>query len=210
MAGVSDDGGAADGHVDGPVGSHVGGPSGGPDGGAVGSHGGGTDPVYAVTVIIDHELVDPESAESGVAMEVLDVLAAGITDALDDAMARLGVPPGTDIGVMLSGEDALHRLNREHRGRDMTTDVLSFRSEDDPDDSVWLPEDSAGYLGDIAIAVPVAAEGAAEAGHSLIDEVRLLAVHGLLHLLGHDDATAEGAETMERLERELGVRRDDG
>lgn len=156
-----------------------------------------------IVVVIDEALTG--SAGDG---EAFEALGAEVAAAISDAMTRLGVEEGAGVGVMLTDDETLRRLNRDHRGRDATTDVLSFPSDVESDESEWIPEDvtSAGYLGDIAISVPEAARGADDAGHSLIDEVRLLAVHGLLHLLGHDDATDDGADEMERLERELGVR----
>lgn len=83
----------------------------------------------------------------------------------------------------------LRALNREYRKKDKTTDVLSF------------PSDEPGYLGDVAIAAGVAARQARTAGHSLATELRVLALHGLLHLLGYDHEHDDGR--MARLERRL-------
>jgi len=127
--------------------------------------------------------------------------AAAARAALESAMDRLGVPPETEIALVLTDDAELHALNRAYRGQDQPTDVLSF-----PADAADLPPGEPPFLGDILISVPRAAEGAARAGHALTDELRLLAVHGLLHLLGHEDETEAGAEAMRRLEAELGVR----
>ena len=80
-------------------------------------------------------------------------------------------------------------LNRQFRRKDKSTDVLSF------------PSDERGYLGDVVIASGVAARQAREAGHSLGTELRVLALHGLLHLLGYDHEHDDGR--MARLERRL-------
>lgn len=125
-------------------------------------------------------------------------------DALADALVALGVADEVEVALVLGGDELLRRLNHEYRGADRPTDVLSFRFE--PED---LPPDEPPYLGDIVISVPYAARSAARHGHGLEDELRLLAVHGLLHLLGHDDADEDGAAEMRALERRLGVRRDE-
>jgi probable rRNA maturation factor len=102
-----------------------------------------------------------------------------------------------EVSVVLAGDRLLRRLNREYRGRDRTTDVLSFPG----------PGGEEG-LGDVVISVPTAARHARRRGHSVQRELDLLALHGLLHVLGYDHETDDGA--MDRLEarlrRELGVR----
>jgi probable rRNA maturation factor len=80
-------------------------------------------------------------------------------------------------------------LNREYRRQDAPTDVLSF------------PSDERGYLGDVVIAAGVARRQARDAGHSLQTELRVLALHGLLHLLGYDHERDDGR--MARVERRL-------
>ena len=80
-------------------------------------------------------------------------------------------------------------LNRQYRRKDAPTDVLSF------------PADEKGQLGDVVIAVGVARRQARQAGHSLQTELRVLALHGLLHLLGYDHEHDDGQ--MARLERRL-------
>jgi probable rRNA maturation factor len=99
------------------------------------------------------------------------------------------------LAVCLVGDRAMRAANRRHRGKDATTDVLSFPAGEGPD-----PEGS-GHLGDILISVPRAALQAREAGHALDREVRVLALHGYLHLLGHDHERDDG--TMMRLQRRL-------
>lgn len=86
----------------------------------------------------------------------------------------------------------MRALNRDFRGKDATTDVLSFPGGSTPDGE---------HLGDVVISVPRARQQAAEAGHPVARELRVLLLHGLLHCLGHDHET-DGGE-MERLERRL-------
>ena len=102
-----------------------------------------------------------------------------------------------DLTIVLTDDEQLRSLNREYLGIDAPTDVLSFpASESDP-------ETGARYLGDILISVPRAAAQAQSAGHSLQDEVQLLVVHGVLHLLGHDHAEAEEKARMWAAEAEV-------
>lgn len=103
-------------------------------------------------------------------------------------------PPaaGGSVGVALVSDVAMRRYNRDFRGKDRTTDVLSFPDGDD------------GHVGDVVISVPQAARQARERGHALSRELRVLLVHGWLHLLGHDHEVDDGG--MMRLQRRL-VRR---
>ncbi|GAC1506111.1 MAG: hypothetical protein NVS1B3_05330 [Candidatus Dormibacteraceae bacterium] len=102
-----------------------------------------------------------------------------------EVVARL--PSGTPmVAVRLTTEDELHRLNREYAGRDSATDVLSF-------------EGSHEHIGDLAISWPAVVRQARQYGHPAETELGLLAVHGLLHLLGWDHVTARQRKEMSRL-----------
>lgn len=91
--------------------------------------------------------------------------------------------PQAELTVVLTGDARLRALNRQYRGIDKPTDVLSFGDVEQMGESGNL------YLGDVVISVPRARAQAKAAGHSLSAELQLLAVHGALHLLGHDHAT---------------------
>ena len=92
-----------------------------------------------------------------------------------------------EVGVVLLDEHEMRELNREHRGKDEPTDVLSFPiDEDDELDGVTR------LLGDVVICVPVAERQAAEQGVEPGDELVDLLVHGVLHLLGYDHETDDG------------------
>jgi probable rRNA maturation factor len=93
------------------------------------------------------------------------------------------------VTVAIVSDARIGALNRRFRKKDRPTDVLSF------------PSQERGYLGDVVIASGVAARQAREAGHSLATELRVLALHGLLHLLGYDHEHDDGR--MARLERRL-------
>jgi len=95
-----------------------------------------------------------------------------------------------EVSLVLAGDRLLRRLNRDYRGKDRPTDVLSF-----PGDG-----GEAG-LGDVVISVETAARNARSGGRTLARELDVLALHGFLHVLGYDHETDDG--TMERLERRL-------
>ncbi len=93
-----------------------------------------------------------------------------------------------EVALVLAGDRTLHRLNRDYRGKDKPTDVLSF------------PGPEAG-LGDIVISVDTAARNAHRLGRTLPQEIDVLALHGFLHVLGYDHERDDG--TMDRLEQRL-------
>jgi probable rRNA maturation factor len=93
------------------------------------------------------------------------------------------------VTVAVVPDARVRRLNRDYRAKDAATDVLSF------------PADERGMLGDIVIAEGVARRQAREAGHGFRTELRVLALHGLLHLLGYDHERDGGR--MARLEQQL-------
>lgn len=96
------------------------------------------------------------------------------------------VPSDPEISIVLCDDPFIQSLNAQWRGKNKPTDVLSFAQEDDPN-----------YLGDIVISLPTAARQGADAGWTLENEVALLGLHGLLHLLGYDDETEAGAWQMQ-------------
>jgi probable rRNA maturation factor len=93
------------------------------------------------------------------------------------------------VTVAIVPDARVQALNRRFRKKDTPTDVLSF------------PAAERGYLGDVVIAAGVARRQARDAGHALQTELRVLALHGLLHLLGYDHETDDGR--MARVERRL-------
>jgi len=114
----------------------------------------------------------------------------------------VSIAPATARGTMtvaVVSDARVRTLNRQYRKKDKATDVLSF-----PASASRLRRgkpDEAGYLGDVVIASGVAARQARDAGHPLGTELRVLALHGLLHLLGYDHERDDGR--MARLERRL-------
>lgn len=100
--------------------------------------------------------------------------------------------PYDSVGVRFAGDRTVRRLNRDYRGKDKATDVLSFDGAESPEGR---------HLGDIVISVPTARRQAIEQGASLEHELRRLLLHGVLHCLGHDHESDRGE--MARLERRL-------
>jgi len=111
------------------------------------------------------------------------------------ALAQAAVRLKGEVTVQLTTDLAIRRLNRQFRGKDKATDVLSF-----PADGIGAEE----IAGDLAISVPTALRQALEQGHSLSTEVKVLILHGLLHLAGYDHEADTGL--MARRERLLRAR----
>lgn len=121
-----------------------------------------------------------------------------------------GVENG-EVSVTLTNNAYIHTLNKEYRGIDRPTDVLSFAlNESEEPEMVDGPE--VNVLGDLIISVERAEEQAADYGHSLRREVAFLTVHGMLHLLGYDHMEDEEREEMEAEQRfvmeKLGIPRE--
>lgn len=122
---------------------------------------------------------------------------------IERILAELG-RPDDELSVLI-GDDALLRgLNLQWRGVDAPTDVLSFPLEDLP---AGAPPDEPVVLGDLVISVETAARQAEEIGHDLMTELLVLAVHGTLHLFGHDHEgdASEAARMSAEEERVLGA-----
>lgn len=113
-------------------------------------------------------------------------------------LAEEVAPDGTMATLVLVGDERMRALNRRFRGLDHPTDVLSFPTENE--DYLDDNEDTE-YLGDIVISVETARRQARRRGSTLPRELRVLALHGLLHLLGHDHETDDGE--MRRVEYRL-------
>ena len=97
------------------------------------------------------------------------------------------------LTILLSGDARLKELNALFRGKNKPTNVLSFPADENPDR----------YLGDVAIAFGVVTREASESSKRFADHLAHLAVHGVLHLLGHDHEKPKEAARMEGIEREI-------
>lgn len=120
-----------------------------------------------------------------------------IVQVVEATLRHGGVSHG-EVTLVVAGDDLLQQLNHTYREIDAPTDVLSFPAHDDTEDQppfVSAPE-ALNYLGDVVISFPTAERQAGAAGHSVADELCLLAVHGVLHLLGYDHTSAEEEADM--------------
>lgn len=112
-----------------------------------------------------------------------------------------------EFNIIFVDSEKIHEINREYRGVDRVTDVISFALEDNMD--IKLDHR---LLGDIYICLERAHEQAIEYGHSFLREICFLSVHGLLHLLGYDHMEPEDEKVMfgkqEEILNEYGIRRD--
>ena len=103
------------------------------------------------------------------------------------------------ICIELTDDETIHTLNRDFRGVDRPTDVLSFPAFEG-EELTAIPD---GHLGDIMISVETAKRQAEEFGHSAEREVMFLAIHGTLHILGYDHMRPEDEEVMTFKQREI-------
>lgn len=113
-------------------------------------------------------------------------------------LSSIGLSPHEfTITIVIETDQTLRELNKEYLGHDETTDVLSFEiNEKDM-------ETGALYLGDIVISFQRAKEQALAAGHSVIGEIALLLIHGILHLAGHDHVVESDKKRMWSLQQRL-------
>lgn len=139
----------------------------------------------ALPFILEPRLVTVSSSVRGVRARALAQFAGR-------AQRAAGI--SGEVGVLITTSAELRRLNRRFRKQNEATDVLSFPSAD-------------GTLGDLAISAEIAARNAHRLGHSATDEMKILILHGLLHLAGYDHETDSGvmARKEARLRRVLGL-----
>lgn len=137
------------------------------------------------------------------------VVAAALQALLRDALGREHDLQGeAALTVLVTGDERLRELNREHREIDETTDVLSFPADegDEFPASPSTPDGEPRYLGDIAVSLPEVARKASAAGIDETLELRHVVLHGLLHLLGYDhESDEQAAEMVAREEAVLGT-----
>jgi probable rRNA maturation factor len=140
--------------------------------------------IFIEVTVIEAEVVKAVRADVAPAF-VRGVLILAAT--VPEVAARLPEEGGS-VAVRITSDDEMARLNRRYAGEDHTTDVLSFAA-------------SGSHLGDIAISWPAVLRQAHQYRHDANTEVALLAVHGLLHLLGWDHASAAERKEMNRITR---------
>ena len=124
-----------------------------------------------------------------------------IREVVSFALAQMEVPADAEVSVSLVDTARIHELNRTFRGVDRLTDVLSFPCDELDDEEVEAGEPL--VLGDIVIAPAVCAEQAPTYGNSFDEEMTMLAVHSVLHLLGYDHIEDADAAEMQAEERRI-------
>ena len=139
------------------------------------------------------------SNESG-----LDVSEVELVSVAKFVLARMDVNPGAELSMVLLDTAAMADLHMRWMDLPGPTDVMSFPMDElEPGGRPDAPEPGPSMLGDIALCPEFAAEQAAAAGHSLGQELALLTVHGVLHLLGYDHAEPDKEKEMFALQRRL-------
>jgi probable rRNA maturation factor len=113
------------------------------------------------------------------------LLSSGETTLLLD-----GVPDSPSLTLKITDDEEMTELNQRYRGINRTTDVLAFGAD------FTDPDLESRYLGDVIISFPQAEKQALERGHAVEEELQLLVVHGVLHLLGYDHDTQSRKEAM--------------
>lgn len=137
--------------------------------------------------------------ESGVGVDELALVSVSRF-----ALARMGINSLAELSILLMDVDAMTELHLKWMDEPGPTDVMSFPM--DELDTARRPDEAGpgpALLGDVVLCPAVALEQASQAGHSLNDELHLLTVHGILHLLGYDHAEPAEERKMFQLQNEL-------
>ena len=119
----------------------------------------------------------------------------------------------TEMSLSFVNKEEIQEINRDYRGKDVPTDVISFALNDEVESEISIIglEDEINSIGDVIICVDTAKEQAEDYKHSLDREIGYLAVHGFLHLLGYDHMTPEDEKEMfekqDKILEEFGLRR---
>jgi len=120
-----------------------------------------------------------------------------VRQVVECSLSTLSIDPNVEMGLLITDDETVRELNKEYRGIDETTDVLSFALTEggaDTDSPLFVtPPDGLLHLGEVIVSYPRAVRQARENNHAIEKEVALLVVHGTLHLLGHehDEPTRE-------------------
>lgn len=117
-----------------------------------------------------------------------------IQKAVEAALHYEKFPRDAEVEVLFASLDEIHAINKEQRGIDRPTDVLSFPMEEDPFAAEPDPATDTVFLGSMVLCLDKAKSQAEEYGHSLEREIAFLTVHSILHLLGYDHELGEGEE----------------
>ena len=135
-------------------------------------------------------------------MTVTQAIEDRIIEVLEETARVHEVDDLAEVSLMFTDDETIHEMNREYRGIDRPTDVLSFALEEGEEEEIYGgPEEN--LLGDIIISVETATRQAEEYGHSVEREMAFLALHGMLHLLGYDHMGEEERKEMRAQEEAI-------
>ncbi|MEK4028770.1 MULTISPECIES: rRNA maturation RNase YbeY [Bacillaceae] len=149
-----------------------------------------------MSLIID--MVDETEELKAEAFQLVEAL-------LELTAEKEAVAEDSEVSITFTNNPRIQEINREYRGKDTPTDVISFALEEMGEEEIEISgaEGLPRVLGDIVISVERAKEQAVEYGHSFERELGFLAVHGLLHLLGYDHMTEEEEKVMFQKQKEI-------
>jgi probable rRNA maturation factor len=126
---------------------------------------------------------------------------------VETTLAAENAPSNIEISLVITGQERIQELNREYRGQDRPTDVLSFSMTEQKVDEDMVPflgpPDGMLHLGEVIISYPQALIQAEEGNRSIRKEMAVLAVHGVLHILGYDHEKSELEPAMKAREGEI-------
>lgn len=135
-------------------------------------------------------------------MTVTPQLKQTVTDVLAKTAEILSIDPYSEVSVVFADNEYIRELNRDYRGKDAATDVLSFALEEGDEPEIMGGPDET-LLGDIIISLEMAQSQAGDFGHSLERELAYLTVHGMLHLAGYDHEDEADKAVMRRQEEKI-------
>lgn len=136
-------------------------------------------------------------------IQVPEELEATLKKAMD-IIARLEkLTDNTEVDITIVDNDEIHQLNRDYRGIDRPTDVLSFALDEGDEEPEVEDGEAEHLLGDVIISAPRAVEQGEEFGHGLNREMTYLAVQGMLHLLGYDHMEEADKQVMRAREEQV-------
>lgn len=124
---------------------------------------------------------------------------------VEHSLAAQDIASEVELGLLITDDETVRKLNREYRGVDEPTDVLSFALvESKPGSSPFItPPDDLLHLGEVVISYPQAVRQAEENNHKVEEEIALLVIHGVLHLLGYEHDKPAREQEMRALEKRV-------
>ena len=124
-----------------------------------------------------------------------------LREVIDATLTAQKINRPVELSLLITNDEEVHKLNREYRGIDATTDVISFALSENKDDTEFVtPPDKISRLGEVIISYPQAVSQARDNKQTIKAELAWLVVHGLLHLLGYDHQDDKSEAAMRKRE----------